>query len=181
MLLERTNVSDTQAAKVCDIPRVHLEGLDEAKLEKMDPQAAAFEVGKNYFNTDIQTSAGDLEAYKELDKNGNAEKFAKAYSDYVNLPSIMKIRDPQMYEFMRDRVFYGKEFKYTTKSNEFGMEFPYSPAEGKELRKMALEKAGGAAGHSQDLLSNKMNFKPLDQDELGHRGKKGNPLDRVLY
>lgn len=137
--MEIKETRETQATSISDVPSAHLEGLDKAKLEKMDPQAAAFEVGKNFFNEDVQTSAGVLESYKELDKDGNAEKFAKAYSDYVNMPGIMKIRDPQMYAFMKDRVFYGKEYKYMTKSNAFGMEFPYSPAEGKELRKMAQE------------------------------------------
>ena len=178
MSLETNETREIQATSISDVPSAHLEGLDKAKLEKMDPQAAAFEVGKNYFNEDVQTSAGVLEAYKELDKDGNAEKFAKSYSDYINMPGIMKIRDPKMYEFMRDRVFYGKEYKYETKSNAFNMTFPYSPAEGRELRKTAMENKGISPKQPESILSNKMNFMPEAAEGVRGRQRK---INNKLY
>lgn len=184
MSMEIKETNEVNSGTVCDIPSTHLEGLDTEKLEKMNPLAAAFEAGKHYFSKDVENCKGTLDAYLELDKNGNAERFAKSYSDYVNMPRVMLSRDPNMYAFMRDRVFYGKEYQHETKSNAFGMTFPMSPAEAKEHRKMVLERDGISSGRqSQDLLSNKLNYRDPEAygGDLGRRGDKKEIGKKVLW
>lgn len=136
---EGIQVCETQKSEVFDIPRSHWEGLDKTQLEQMSLQDASLEIGKQYFTEDIENSPGTLQAFQALEKDGGAEQFAKYYSNYISMPKIMSLQNPQMYAFMRDRVFFGKEYEYKTYSPAFNMVFPYSAEEGRVLRKEVSE------------------------------------------
>ena len=144
------------AGTIRDLPQSHLEGMDISNMGKLSRPEYTKEVGRHVFSDSVENSPGILGAFREMEKNGGKEQFAQHYSDYVSMPSIMRLKNPEMYDFMRDRVFYGKEYKYETKSNEFNMTFPFSPDESRELRKMATANQDFAA----KVMGNKMNFLP---------------------
>ena len=45
-----------------------------------------------------------------MENQTNAEKFAGAYANYLENPNLMKPVAPEHYNFMRDNVFYGREY-----------------------------------------------------------------------
>jgi len=129
--LETTNWLENGVKEVHDMPRSHTEGLDMAQLEKLSLQDAAQEVGKKYFAENIQNSPGKLAAFRELEQDGGPEQFAKHYLNYMTKPKELKNNDSEMYEYMKNRVFHGREYpaKPTSQSISFtgSNEMVYDP------------------------------------------------------
>ncbi|MBQ7917007.1 MAG: hypothetical protein IJ315_09535 [Firmicutes bacterium] len=94
-----------------DFPENHLENMKLDQLEKMSPTDAAKEIGRNVFQNSVVKYAGDRGAFMRLEKEGNADVFGEYYSKYVNHPETLRSENPEMYKFMQDRVFFGREYE----------------------------------------------------------------------
>ena len=124
-----------------DIPRTHMEGL-EKQLENLSKLDASLEVGKKYFEEEVQGSAGLLGPFRELSKDGGKEQFAKHYSDYLNRPESMKKENPDMYQFMKDRVFYGREYSQMPNSQKIsftGSKMNFMPEEYGDSKRSSIK------------------------------------------
>lgn len=111
--LENSNWLENRVNDVHDMPKSHTEGLDAAQLEKLENlhvRDAAVEVGKKVFAEHLQSNPGKLAAFRELEKDGDAEQFANHYRDYMTDSGRMKKNDPEMYSFMKERIFGGNEY-----------------------------------------------------------------------
>ena len=84
-----------------------------------------------------------------------------------------------MYIFLRDRVFHGKEYKYETYSNAFGMTFPYSPEESRELRRLNRNDTGKDNTASQEHLTSTTSDRELNGMEQYIQDIRANKLTAV--
>ena len=113
MSIEKVNVSDTNEMSHkngLEVPATHLENMNKEELEKMSPQEMAEKIGSNVYELNVKDLAGIKGAFQACSETGGKEEFAKKYSEYVNNPEKMKDESPKMYDFMRDRIFSGREY-----------------------------------------------------------------------
>ena len=109
--LEGTNsLEQMTAGTVRELPQSHLEGLNISNLEKLSRPQYTKEVGKHVFSDTVETSPGLLGAFRELEKSGSQEQFAQHYSKYITHPGFLNRENPDMYNFLRDRIFHGREY-----------------------------------------------------------------------
>lgn len=95
-------------------PSSHLEGMDTGSLEKLSATDAAVEVGKNYYESCAKDFPGVLAGFREAGGQSQ-EDFSRSYAEYVTNPEKMRTEKPTMYKFMRDEVFFGREFPASKK------------------------------------------------------------------
>jgi len=111
--LETKNYIENGYKNVHDLPSSHLESFDKERLdqlEKMPREEAAKVLGEKFFEDKVMNRPGTLAAFRELALGSGAKKFAEHYSDYVCKPEKLKKNDSDMYNYMRDRIFHGREF-----------------------------------------------------------------------
>ena len=103
--------SETNPQLLSDFPGTHLEKLDTALLEKMTLQEAGEYVGENCYFNFVEKSPGILGAFEELTDGGGKNVFAKYYGEYMNHSQQLKERMPKIYAFMREWIFFGREYE----------------------------------------------------------------------
>lgn len=104
-------LSEVSLKSFSEFPSAHLEKLDIASLEKLTLQETAECVGSNCYSNYIEKSSGILGDFSELSGDGGKDVFVKFYSEYVNEPGQLKEDNPEMYNFMRERIFFGREYE----------------------------------------------------------------------
>lgn len=90
-----------------EFPNVHLEKLDIASLEKLTPKETVERIGTNCYSNYVEKSPGILGDFSEMSGDGGKDAFVKFYSEYVNEPDQLEKDNPEMYRFMRERIFFG--------------------------------------------------------------------------
>lgn len=90
-------------------PSSHLEGMDISSLEKLSATDAAVEVGKSCYEGFAKDLPGVLAGFREAGGRSQ-EDFSRTYADYITDPEKMRTERPVMYKFMRDEVFFGREY-----------------------------------------------------------------------
>lgn len=78
-------------------------------VPKDNPLDNVQEMGKAIFNDCIATAKGLNTEWTDID-GGGQESFTAAYESYIQNPTALKEQYPAQYYFIKDHVFYGKEF-----------------------------------------------------------------------
>ena len=94
-----------------ELPANHREGVSEHDIEGMSPSDAVRRYGESYYQNVLESQPGRLGAYERLSEGGGREEFARDYGRYVLSPEEMRDEDPELYAFMRDRIFRGREYE----------------------------------------------------------------------
>lgn len=109
--MEGTNtLEQLNAGTVRELPQSHLEEMDISNLEKLSRPEYTKEVGRHFFSDSVENSPGILGAFREMEKKGGKEQFARHYSNYITQPGALNRENPDMYGFLRDRIFHGREY-----------------------------------------------------------------------
>lgn len=109
--LEGNNsLEQLNAGTVRELPQSHLEGMDISNLEKLSRPEYTKEVGRHVFSDSVENSPGLLGTFREIEKNGGKEQFVQHYSNYITHSGTLKRENPDMYNFLRDRIFHGREY-----------------------------------------------------------------------
>ena len=110
MSLEGTSMLEQYGLRKGELPETHLEGMAPSQLEGLNEAEKTRLVGEHYFVEDVSQSPGTLAAFQKISSEGTKEEFASYYERYVNDSRDLEVKEPQVYDFFRDRIFYGKEF-----------------------------------------------------------------------
>lgn len=110
---------ENRPKEIYDMPLAHTEGMDTEKLKEMPLDEAMFEVGKRLYSEELGSNPGLWAAYKELERDGDTNSFAKYYVEYCRDPGSLRTRDPEMYDYMRYRIFCGREYPDIPSSQRF--------------------------------------------------------------
>lgn len=94
-----------------ELPLSHKEGIGAQGIEGLSPSDAAQRYGSSFYENVLESQPGRLGAYEKLSEGGGREGFARDYARYVLSPGEMRKEDPELYDFMRDRIFRGREYE----------------------------------------------------------------------
>lgn len=108
MNMEDIKIQETKSHFEQELPASHIEKMDLTLLEKLTTIEAAEKVGENVYITIIEKNPGLLREFNDLTQQNGKVGFAKMYSRYVNNSEQMKNDIPEIYQFMKERVFYGR-------------------------------------------------------------------------
>lgn len=91
-------------------PTSHLEGFDSSRLEGIAQAEKNLLIGEYHFEEEVASSPGLLEKYQQISPQGSKEEFASYYERYISDPHTLMEKQPELYEFFKDRIFYGREY-----------------------------------------------------------------------
>ena len=120
--LERTG---DLGKSLCELPSSHLEHIDVKALEGLTKREACEKIAGDYYDGLEEGAPGILNGFTEISGGAGKEVFQKAYSDYVNKPEQLKEKERPLYDFLRDRVFRGREYASDTTEKEAGQELSF--------------------------------------------------------
>jgi len=110
MNFEKMSNFESKGLHENDLPQTHLEGINTSSLEGMNETERNRFIGEHYFQKEVETAQGTLQAFQEVSQEGTKKEFASLYERYVDAPRELEAENPVAYAFFRDRIFYGKEF-----------------------------------------------------------------------
>lgn len=93
-----------------ELPASHLERVDVKALEELTKWEACEKIAGDYYDGLEKGAPGILNGFSEISGGKGKEAFQEAYSDYVTKPEQLREKEQPLYDFLRDRVFHGREY-----------------------------------------------------------------------
>lgn len=88
----------------------HCEGMDPKKLEGLSDTERNRVVGEHVYETRLEGSAGLRGAFQDIAEKGTKKEFVQLYDRYISDARNMREKDPDAYEFFKERIFHGREY-----------------------------------------------------------------------
>jgi len=102
---EKIEAIEGLSESVVEIPQNHLEGMEHGDTIEMD------QLAENVFSREVKDFKGIYQEWLELsgnDSEGNI--FKHVYCDYLFKPEALSSTASEIYQFMKEKVFFGKEY-----------------------------------------------------------------------
>ncbi|MBP3684098.1 MAG: hypothetical protein J6J12_03940 [Oscillospiraceae bacterium] len=96
-----------------ELPRFHLELLGAEALEQLTNKPTSdvlSAVSEKIFQDEVSAKAGLEGAFLDAAREGTRKEFSQAYEDYVLSPRELEVSNPEMYQFLKERIFLGQEY-----------------------------------------------------------------------
>ncbi len=113
---KETGIREFGQPKTFELPRAHTEGLTISDKESITEKA-----GENVYRNNVLKSVGTLAEFQSLSDTKDEKDFCNQYERYVTDADELKEQNPKMYEFMRTRIFCGKEYPSQKFNPSFGI------------------------------------------------------------
>lgn len=110
---ENGSVFEQNIFREADLPRSHTEGIDMSRLEGMTKAEKNFYVGECYYDENVSTSPGLLAGFHEISDSEGKKAFASYYERYIDDPHGLLSESPEVFDFYKERIFYGREYGLT--------------------------------------------------------------------
>ncbi|MEW9121593.1 MAG: hypothetical protein AB2421_02695 [Thermotaleaceae bacterium] len=103
-----------------DIPQNHFEGMD------VQDGVAYESLAENVFKREVADYKGILNEWKSICKEESYEEiFKNSYTEYLLAPTDLKENAPDKYEFIKEKVFFGKEFLDSNLSSQINKDITH--------------------------------------------------------
>lgn len=110
MSLEQLAILEHRESTGIELPKSHLENLESRNWEGKDLSLSMKTIGECCFDRSVMPFPGVRYGFFEISGSNTREYFADCYCRYVTSARELQEEKPEIYAFMRDRIFYGKEY-----------------------------------------------------------------------
>ncbi|MCX7921228.1 MAG: hypothetical protein N3B21_04275 [Clostridia bacterium] len=87
------------------IPQIHIAGLD------INQATTLWDIADNVYNKNIASDYMTNTDWVNISYGADPhDVFVEAYKDYLRNPEVLMINEPEKYQFLKENVFYNKEF-----------------------------------------------------------------------
>lgn len=93
-----------------EVPPSHLERLKTDELKEFSPENAMEKVGAQVYDSLLKPFAGYLRQFSDLSGSCDCNTFSRKYAQYILHPSELKSENMPLYDFLKEKIFAGREF-----------------------------------------------------------------------
>lgn len=110
MSMEQLAILEQRESTGIELPKSHLENIESRNLEGADLSSTLKTIGECCFDRVVMPFPGLRYGFSEISGSNSRKYFADCYCRYITSPKELREEKPEIYAFMRDRLFYGKEY-----------------------------------------------------------------------